>query len=252
MDVWPRPLCGGGHSAARLSHRSLAESNLECRRSAAADQLQIDSSTDAIHAQQMHDIAHAIDRFCIPSHDDVTHEQPGARGRPIRIDTHDENAAHTARRLRVVGGTSAPQWLQAGTKISPKNMTLREELIDDAIDCRRGNGKHAATRPQDGHADDASLRVDEGATLSGPAEHKIYADEVIDSAAAKTVPGPPHGGDDAEASDRRTFVISDCQDDVTWSQWRRIGGRRCRQSIRLEAQHSDVRTGVPTRERGLD
>jgi hypothetical protein len=131
-------------------------------------------------------------------------------------------------------------------------MTLREDLIDDAIDCRRGNGKHAATRPQDGHADDASLRVDEGATLSGPTEHKIYAYEVIDSAAAKTVPGPSHGGDDAEANDRRTLVISDCQDDVTWSQWRRIGGRRCRQSIRLEAQHSDVRTGVPTRERGLD
>ena len=27
--------------------------------------------------------------------------------------------------------------------------------------------------------------------------------------------GPSHGGDDAEASDRRTFVISDCQDDMT-------------------------------------
>src|SRR5580693_7952838 len=105
----------GGHSAARLSHRSLAESNLECRRSAAADQLQIDSSTDAVHAQQMHDIAHAIDRFCIPSHDDVTHEQPGARGRPIWIYAHDENAAPAARRLRVMGGASATHWLQAGT-----------------------------------------------------------------------------------------------------------------------------------------
>jgi hypothetical protein len=200
----------------------------------------------------MHDIAHAIDRFCIPSHDDVTREQPGARGRPIRIDAHDQNAAPAARRLRVMGGASAPQWLQTGTKISPKNMTFREELIDNAIDCRCRNGKHTATRPQDGHADDASLRVDEGATLSRPAEHKIYANEVIDSAAAKTVPGPSHGGDDAEASDRRTFVISDCQDDVTWAQRRRIGGRRRRQSIRLEAQHSDVRTGVPTRERGFD
>jgi hypothetical protein len=142
--------------------------------------------------------------------------------------------------------------LQAGTKISPKNMTFREELIDGAIDRRCRNGKDTATRPQDGHADDASLHVDEGATLSRPAEHKIYADEVIDSAAAKTVPGPSHGGDDAEASDRRTLVISDCQDNVTRAQWRRIGGRRRRQSIRLEAQHSDVRTGVPTRERGFD
>jgi hypothetical protein len=200
----------------------------------------------------MHDVAHAIDRFCIPSHDDVTHEQPGTRGRPIRIYAHDENAAPAACRLRVRGWASAPQWLQAGTKISPKNMTLREELIDDAIDCRGGNGKHAATRPQDGHADDASLRVDEGAAFSGRAEHKIHADEVVDSAAAKTVPRPSHGSDDAEAGDRPTFVISDCQDDVTRAQRRRIGGRRRGQSIRLKAQHSNVRTGVPARERGLD
>ena len=96
-------------------------------------------------------------------------------------------AAPAACRLRVRGWASAPQWLQSGTKISPKNMTLREELIDDAIDCRGGNGKNAATRPQDGHADDASLRVDEGAAFSGRAEHKIHADEVVDSAAAKTV-----------------------------------------------------------------
>src|SRR6202166_1886746 len=128
MDVWPRPLCGGGHSAARLSHRSLAESNLECRRSATADQLQIDRSTDAVHAQQMHDLAHAIDRFCIPSHDDVTHEQSGARGRPIRVYAYDENAAPVCRRLRTIGRASAPQRLQAGTKIPSKNMTLCQEL----------------------------------------------------------------------------------------------------------------------------
>ena len=155
-----------------------------------------------------------------------------------------------AGRLRVMGGTSAPQWLQAGTKISPKNMTLREELIDDAIDCRCGNGKHAVTRPQDGHADDASLRVDEGATLSGPAEHKIYADEVIDSAAAKTVPGPSHGGDDAEASDRRTFVISNCQDNVTRAQRRRIGGRdrkRCRGQGEMKAHGAFPGFGVQDR-----
>jgi hypothetical protein len=200
----------------------------------------------------MHDVAHPIDRFCIPSHDDVTHEQPNARGRPIRIYAHDENAAPPFRRLRVIGLAAAPHRLQAGTKISPKNMTLREELIDDTIDCRRGNSQHAATWPQDGHADEASLRVDEGAAFSARAKHKIHADEVIDSATAKTVPRPSHRGDDAEAGDRHTLVISDCQDDMTRSQRRRIGGRRRRQSIRLEAQDSDVRAGIPTRERSVD
>jgi hypothetical protein len=151
-----------------------------------------------------------------------------------------------------MGRAPAPQWLQAGPKVSAKNMTLREELIDDAIDCRRRNGKDAATRPQDGHADDTSLCVDEGAAFGSWAEHKIHADEVVDSAAAKTVPRPSHGGDDAEAGDRTGFVISDCKDDVTRAQLCRIGGRNCGQPIGLEAQHSDVRTGVSTRERGLD
>ena len=70
---------------------------------------------------------------------------------------------------------------------------------------------------------DASLRIDEGAAFSGRAEHQIQADEAVDGAAAKTVPSPSRDGDDAEASDRRTFVISDCQDDVTRAQRRRIG-----------------------------
>jgi hypothetical protein len=40
------------------------------------------------------------------------------------------------------------------------------------------------------------------------------------------VPSRSRDGDDAEASDWRTFVISDCQDDVTRAQRRRVGGRR--------------------------
>ena len=123
------------------------------RWSAAAYQSQIDSAACAVRPEELHDFAHAIDRFCIPGHDDVTHEQSGARGRSIRIDAHDENAAPAARRLRVMGWASAPHGLQAGAKISPKNMAFRQELIDDAVDCRRGNGEHAATRSEDGHAD---------------------------------------------------------------------------------------------------
>jgi hypothetical protein len=89
-----------------------------------------------------------------------THEQSCARGRSFRIDAHDENAAPAARRLSVMGWTSAPQGLQAGAEISPKNVTLRQELIDDAVDCRRGNSEYAAARSKNSHADDTSLRID--------------------------------------------------------------------------------------------
>jgi hypothetical protein len=54
------------------------------------------------------------------------------------------------------------------------------------------------------------------------------------------------------ASDWRTFVISDCQHDVTRAQRRRVGGQRRRQPVRLEAQHCDVSAGIAARERGRD
>ena len=79
-------------------------------------------------------------------------------------------------------------------------MAFRQELIDEAVDCRRGNGEHAATRSENSHADDASLRIDEGAAFSGCAEHQIHADEVVNGTAAKTVPRPSHSGDDAEVA----------------------------------------------------
>jgi hypothetical protein len=76
----------------------------------------------------------------------------------------------------------------------------------------------APTRSEDGHADYASLHVDDDAPLRGRAEHQIEADETVDGPAAKTVPSRSRDGDHAEAGDWRTFVISDCQDDVTRAQ----------------------------------
>jgi hypothetical protein len=156
------------------------------------------------------------------------------------------------RRRPRVGWTSKPHRLQAGAKISSKNMALRQQLIDDTVDGRRRNGEHATTRSEDGHADYASLHVDDGAPLRGRAECQIKTDKTVDGSATKTVPSRSRDGDDAEASDWRTFVIPDCQDDVTRAQRRRIGGRRRRQSVRLKAQHGDVSAGIPPRERGRD
>jgi hypothetical protein len=67
-------------------------------------------------------------------------------------------------------------------------MAFRQELIDDTLYCRRRNGERAATRSKDGHAEYASLHVDDGASLRGRAERQIKADETVDGSAAKTVP----------------------------------------------------------------
>src|SRR5260370_40661141 len=105
-------------------------------------------------------------------------------------------------------------------------MAFRQEVIDDTVDRRRRNGERAATRSEDGHADYASLHVDDGASLRGRAKRQIKADETVDGSAAKTGPSRSRAGADAEASDRPTFVISDCRDDVTRAQRRGVGGRR--------------------------
>jgi hypothetical protein len=96
------------------------------------------------------------------------------------------------------------------------------------------------------------LRIDKGAALSGRAELDIHADEVVDGAAAETVSRSTHHGDDSEASNRRTLVISNRQHDVTRAQGRRFCGLRCRQSVRLEPQDGNVRTWIAARERGFD
>src|SRR5206468_11134570 len=95
-------------SGSRLGHGPLADDDLDCRWNSAPYQSQIDSAARAVRPEELHDFAHAIDWFCIPSHDDVTHEQSGARGRPIRIYVHDKHSAPAARRLRVMGWASAP------------------------------------------------------------------------------------------------------------------------------------------------
>ena len=66
-------------------------------------------------------------------------------------------------------------------------MAFRQELIDNTVDGRGRNGERATTS-EDGHADNASLHVDDGAPFRGRAERQIKADETVDGSAAKTVP----------------------------------------------------------------
>jgi hypothetical protein len=58
-------------------------------------------------------------------------------------------------------------------------MPFRQELIDDTVDRRRRNGERAATWSEDGHADYASLHVDDLASLRGRAERQIKADSMV-------------------------------------------------------------------------
>jgi hypothetical protein len=135
-------------------------------------------------------------------------------------------------------------------EISPEHMALRQELINGAVNCRRGNSECATTRTEDRHSGDLSLHVEEGTALASWVKCKVKPNQAVDRASATTVPSPAGKGDDAERGERSSFVISDCHGDLARTQ-RSIGGRCDRQSVRLEPKHSDVGRWIPTRERGF-
>ena len=83
-------------------HRSLANDDFERNRRAAAYQAQIDGASDALGTEQAHDFANAIDWPPVPGGHDIADEHSGARGRSIRIEAHQQNAAPAAQRLRSV------------------------------------------------------------------------------------------------------------------------------------------------------
>ena len=76
----------------------------------------------------------ALDRLSIPGGYDITDENSRARGRSVRVDAHDENAAPAARRLRPIGRAFLPYGLEASAEITAKDMASRQELIDGAVD----------------------------------------------------------------------------------------------------------------------
>ena len=216
-----------------------------------AQQFKIDSLANAIRSEQAHDISHAVNLLLVPGGDDVADEHSGTCCWSVGIDAHNENPAPAAGDRSVLGAASEPHGLQAGAEISPVHMALCQELIDDAVDCRGGNGERAATRTEHRHSGDSSLHDQQGAAFASRAEREVKADQAVDGAAASTMPGPARKGDDAHCSKRSTFVISDRENDLTRMQ-RGIGGRRDRQAVGLEAQDSDVGSGIPTCEGRLD
>jgi hypothetical protein len=210
MNAWAAPIADK-----TLLHRSLANNNFERSRRATAYQAQIDGATDALGTEQAHDFANAINGLAVPSAHDIADEHSGAYGRSVWIKAHDQNAAPAAQRLRSVGRMFMFHGSETGAEIATKHMAPRQQLIDGAVDGRAGDGKRAASRSENRHPDNASLRVDEGAALGCRAKGEVKANEAIDRAATHTMPSAAGDGDDAERSERTALIISDREGDLT-------------------------------------
>ena len=94
-------------------------------------------------------------------------------------------------------------------------MAPRQQLIDGAVDGRAGNGKRAATRSENRHPDDVSLRIDQGAAFGCWAQGEVKANEAIDRAATQHyAKAPPARATMPSAASGPALVISDRQNHV--------------------------------------
>src|SRR5262245_23763017 len=107
-----------------------------CQRSrcTTAYQSEINGGPDAFGSEQPHDFPHALDRLSIPGRDNITDENSRTRGRSVRVDAHDQNAALTGRSLRLIGRAFPLHGLKASAEITTKDMSSCQELIDRAVD----------------------------------------------------------------------------------------------------------------------
>src|SRR5262249_53164172 len=86
-------------------------------------QSEINGAPDAFGSEQPHDFPHALDRLSIPGRDDITDENPRTRGRSLRVDAHDQNAALPGRSLRPIGRAFPLHGLKASAEITTKDMS---------------------------------------------------------------------------------------------------------------------------------
>src|SRR5215831_4398333 len=107
----------------QLRYGSLADDNLQRSGRATAYQLEINGAPGAFGSEQPHDFSHALDRLSIPGRDDITDENSRTRGRCVRVDAHDQNAALAGRSLRPIGRAFPLHRLKASAEITTKDMS---------------------------------------------------------------------------------------------------------------------------------
>ncbi len=230
--------------------RPPSDGHLQAGRRAGAHERELHFFPDAVWSEEPHHLAHPDDRCAIPGRDHVTQQQSAAPGRAVRVDAHDKDAALALG--RIAGRARQPHALQAGAEIAALDMPLLQELIDGAIDGRRRDRQGAPARSEHGHAEHASVRIHQRAAFGQRIECEIEPQQAVDGAAALAVPGGAHEGHDAQAGDRCAIMVADGQHEVTGAQRGGITEVCRRQSIRLEAQHSDVGRGVAARKCRID
>src|SRR6185437_15480024 len=177
MASMPGPRPGARCERPLLGKWALAKGNAKHHRLAAAQKGEIDVSADAVGAEPAHHFAHPPDRRAVPRRHHVADQQSRTGGRPLGVDTDDENAARAA-------VTVEPDRLQPGAEIAPRHMAFGDELVDGAVDGPGWNGERAPARPEHGHAEDGTRRVDQGAAFRARAQRQVEAEILVDRAAA--------------------------------------------------------------------
>jgi hypothetical protein len=100
-------------------------------------------------------------------------------------------------------------------------------LIDRTFDGRSRNSQSPPTWTQYGHSKNASLRIDQCATLACGAEREIKAQEFINSTATTAAPSSASQRHNAKRRKRGALMIANRKDDLARAEWGLCGRRRC-------------------------
>src|SRR6266851_1212648 len=185
------------------SARAFADDDVDFLRCAAADELERERFADGFAVQLRVDILETRHRATGESDENISDDDAGFVRGTFRLNLENHGGGLFAALQGLAERVRQTHGLQADAEIALRDVALFQQGVDDPIDRGNRNGDDAEAREAGrGDADDAALRVNDGAADSGGLQRDVEADVWRESRAG---PGAALGrdqADDAEGGDR--------------------------------------------------
>src|SRR5712691_173048 len=197
--ISPNPVTGMSFAYAR----AFADNDVHLLRCAAADELERERFADGFAVKLRVDVFEARNRMAGECDENVSDDDAGFVRGTFRLNLENHGGGLFAALQGLAERVRQTHGLQADAEIALRDVALFQQGVEDPIDRGNRNGDDAEAREAGrGDADDAALRVNDGAADSGGLQRDVEADVWRESRAG---PGAALGrdqADDAEGGDR--------------------------------------------------